>query len=536
MSTTTNPLIYLAINFCYKSNVELQTFYTPTTRMGWEKNQILELVFRYIKGVCVRDFLFSQGQHCGPIHSVVVTMKHLIVLSVVVVGCFATAQLHAERTRYRPINPFRSDSLRSSASVPLAGAMAKVAVPPTVLGSHQIRLMLDAHIVCLSELKDTKDRLDDINLVIEQFKMEVRADISNINNQLELFFASYDVDDVKLKLQANSELLADTILNLGSLEDKFTDMELSTSDVLMRYQKEINGTIEEHQAQQSEIADNLSERIESLSTELDDVKQQLNDTDKGVEDLANGLTATDFAIADLMLELNVTKEDALKSNSRIDQLASSLYASTNASSIGKIPRSCEDLKQIGHVKSGLHLIMGNKGVDSVYCDFTLDDKEQWIGHTDVKTAPVYFSVQRTSRFNKTNVPIPFDLAKSTIGNAIDLSTGVFTAPRTGTYFFIFNGLAEFKNTSNVIPYLAVGLFLNKSGNRIALALTEEAQTVKDQYRGQRVPLALQTTIQLQKGDQVWLEIFAESGTVSLFDNKNNHSAFTGWLMEEEISL
>lgn len=119
---------------------------------------------------------------------------------------------------------------------------------------------------------------------------------------------------------------------------------------------------------------------------------------------------------------------------------------------------------------------------------------------------------------------------------MNLTSGIFTAPRTGTYFFIFNGLAEFETSTDVIPYLAVGLFHNQSGNRIALALTEEAHTVQDDYRGQRVPLALQTTVQLKAGDQVWLEIFAKSGAISLFDNANNHSAFTGWLMNEDISL
>ncbi|XP_045031957.1 uncharacterized protein LOC123474142 [Daphnia magna] len=214
-----------------------------------------------------------------------------------------------------------------------------------------------------------------------------------------------------------------------------------------------------------------------------------------------------------MRDLNVAREEALASNVRIAELASTLNVATLLnwdSSIGAMPGSCADLRRIEHVKNGIHLAMGEKGVESVYCDFTSEGKNRWIGYADVKTAPVYFSVQRTSRFNKTNVPIPFDLAKSAIGNAMNLTSGIFTAPKTGTYFFIFNGLVEFDETSNVIPYLAVGLFLNKSGNRIALALTEEAYTVKDQYRGQRAPLALQTTIRLQEGDQVWLEILAQS--------------------------
>ncbi|XP_045032878.1 uncharacterized protein LOC116927071 isoform X2 [Daphnia magna] len=466
-------------------------------------------------------------------------MKHLIVLSVVVVGCFATAQLHVERTRYRPINPFRFDSFPSSSRVPTSGDIVKAVASPNVLDDHQIRLMLDAHIVCLTELKGTKQRLMDTNAVIEQFKEEVREDILRLHTQLAAIITNVDLEDVKIQLNANSQLLANTVINLQELEDKLEVTKQHTSDVLTRYQNEMNVTVEKLEEKQRETADNVTDahyEIASLTTELDAVKQQSKDTYNYVEELKTGWTATDFAVADLMRDLNVAREEALASNVRIEELASTLNARTSPSSIGEMPGSCADLRQIGHVKSGLHLVMGEKGVESVYCDFTLEEKDKWIGYTDVKTAPVYFSVQRTSRFNKTNVPIPFDLAKSAIGNAMNLTSGIFTAPKTGTYFFIFNGLVEFDETSNVIPYLAVGLFLNKSGNRIALALTEEAYTVKDQYRGQRAPLALQTTIRLQEGDQVWLEILAQSGTVSLFDNTNNHSAFTGWLMEEEISL
>ena len=35
-----------------------------------------------------------------------------------------------------------------------------------------------------------------------------------------------------------------------------------------------------------------------------------------------------------------------------------------------MPKSCEDLKKIGHKKSGLYPVMGTKTVDNVYCDFT----------------------------------------------------------------------------------------------------------------------------------------------------------------------
>jgi hypothetical protein len=69
------------------------------------------------------------------------------------------------------------------------------------------------------------------------------------------------------------------------------------------------------------------------------------------------------------------------------------------------------------------------------------DKQKWIGYADVKSAPVHFYDQRNSSFFKEKTPIPFDLAVVNEGNAMDLASGKFTAPRPGIYFFSFAGLA-----------------------------------------------------------------------------------------------
>ena len=50
-------------------------------------------------------------------------------------------------------------------------------------------------------------------------------------------------------------------------------------------------------------------------------------------------------------------------------------ASTSPASIGKMPGSCADLRLIGHKKSGLFSVLGNRSVDSVYCDFTKDPND-----------------------------------------------------------------------------------------------------------------------------------------------------------------
>jgi hypothetical protein len=153
--------------------------------------------------------------------------------------------------------------------------------------------------------------------------------------------------------------------------------------------------------------------------------------------------------------------------------------------------------------------------------------QKWIGYDDVKSAPVYFYVQRNSAFNTTKVPIPFQISRLNIGNAMNLSTGKFTAPVQGTYFFSFTGHAQFPTSSSLLA-LGVGLYLN--GNYMGFGFVEEYQTLY----AQESPLTLQSTLSLQKGDQIWLEITLISTGVTLFDNYAIWTHFTGYNLEEEL--
>jgi hypothetical protein len=157
------------------------------------------------------------------------------------------------------------------------------------------------------------------------------------------------------------------------------------------------------------------------------------------------------------------------------------------------------------------------------------DKQKWIGYVDVKSTPVHFYVQRNSTFNTTGTPIPFDLARVNEGNAMDLSSGVFTAPRPGTYFFSFAGLAYLEDSSS--SWFFSFLYLN--GNRIGSSHVYEANTPVDQ----RNPLTLQSTLNLEKGDRVWVEIwYSDNSSTFLADNSLFHlTHFTGFMLEEEIT-
>ena len=159
----------------------------------------------------------------------------------------------------------------------------------------------------------------------------------------------------------------------------------------------------------------------------------------------------------------------------------------------------------------------------------MTDLQKWIGHVDVKSEPVHFYAQRNSPFTTTKTPIPFQLTRWNEGNAMDLQTGIFTAPRPGVYFFSFTGLAQFQASSSSRVYLAVGLYLN--GGLIGRGYVTESKTVAYQWS----PLTLQSTLDLKKSDQVWMEISRMSPGVSLFDNHLHYTHFTGFMLQEEIA-
>jgi hypothetical protein len=148
-----------------------------------------------------------------------------------------------------------------------------------------------------------------------------------------------------------------------------------------------------------------------------------------------------------------------------------------------------------------------------------------MGFTDVQSVPTYFLVTKNDSFNSLNIPIPYTTAKLNIGGAMDMSSGKFTAPRTGTYFFSSTTLIGFPTSSSSVAYLYLGIFLN--GIEIGKSWNDEANTVASQ----EVPVVLQSTVNLQEGDQVWLEIIGISTGVIIHSVKS----FTGWLLQENLS-
>jgi hypothetical protein len=121
------------------------------------------------------------------------------------------------------------------------------------------------------------------------------------------------------------------------------------------------------------------------------------------------------------------------------------------------------------------------------------------------------------------------LARVNEGNAMDLTSGKFTAPRPGIYFFSFAGVARLFSSSSFVGFSS-DLVLN--GGVIGSSFVKQENVPIDKFS----PVTLQSTLNLKKGDQVWVTINYSDGSSSyLFDDIWHRTHFTGFMLEEEIA-
>lgn len=147
-----------------------------------------------------------------------------------------------------------------------------------------------------------------------------------------------------------------------------------------------------------------------------------------------------------------------------------------------------------------------------------------MGFVDIKTSPVHFYVQRESSVYPGNgMVLRWEKSRLNMGNAMDLTSGVFTAPRGGIYHFEFSGVKDASTKSLVIKIRLNGIVVGTAEACTSPIVIYEATS-------------LHSTLQLNKGDRIDLWI---TGETSLYDQKDENvyrTHFTGWLIEEDLQL
>jgi len=184
---------------------------------------------------------------------------------------------------------------------------------------------------------------------------------------------------------------------------------------------------------------------------------------------------------------------------------------------------------MGHTLSGFYDVKGSSTqISSTYCDFSKSSSdpgyETRYGFVDVKSSPVHFFAVGTSEWSTAGT-MQFEKEYLNLGGGMNFASGVFTAPKPGTYAFSFKGIG-YGTGPNYAGYGWV--YLQRNGAHVAIGYSDIYGALKKTY----ATLSVHATLRLDKGDTITIR--HDAGTI--FSNDNSHTLFTGSLLEEDLVI
>ncbi|XP_046448025.1 lamin-C-like [Daphnia pulex] len=257
-------------------------------------------------------------------------------------------------------------------------------------------------------VSEFKKQLDETTVTVdtstsEILKKELNAENEQIRKELEDLkkTVNENMEETKFKFVAMDERLFATEINLTESSQKLVFMEfglagqsqvqeslsLSLDQLSKEYTTKYEGMLNQMAADTNQLYFDLQSRLsetdmtlketvnkfEEFKTKFEEIQTGKN---SGKIDLVSGkLGERNSAIENLRTDFEETKQNLADTNSALKQLQEDFKVRGLPKSIGKMPTSCADLKQIGYLKSGVYSVMGGKNVLNVYCDFTVDDKK-----------------------------------------------------------------------------------------------------------------------------------------------------------------
>ncbi|KAL2094530.1 hypothetical protein ACEWY4_009249 [Coilia grayii] len=229
--------------------------------------------------------------------------------------------------------------------------------------------------------------------------------------------------------------------------------------------------------------------LRTATTTQPDVWTELRDLRKVVQGLA-------AEVVQQKVELSVTKTQLQHSRSQVQELKT-----LNAAMEVRLNEEMKDIKTENNAVE-MRLTSMEKEMGNVMTDMS--------GRPKVAFSAALTDAEYIGPFN-TDITLVYKKIFTNVGNAYSPITGIFTAPVRGVYYFRFTAVGK------------------SSSHRLVIRLVKNGEQVMAMYElpndNEYVNNAV--VLQLEVGDIIYMQLPSSN---EAFDNSNNHTTFSGFLI------